>query len=162
MKITEDAVWKYYGCPNEEWTAKCDSCRAKVFGGGGPVKECINCWKIEVWAKGTALRPSVTNLGDVAEKLCRIERGVVAKLSHNPILVVRSGIPQRGYPPLREDSLLMIYAQRIKERDHLVRVLAKVTDLVPSLLPVRRGCWLYDSTLGPWQDWFSVELDYPD
>lgn len=88
--------------------------------------------------------------------------GLMAKVSRDETPVVRSGVPFDGYPTEDNDYLLMIYARNIRERDDLTGLVALVAGLDcarASLLPVRRGCWLYDSFLGPWQAWFPLDKD---
>ncbi len=162
MRIVEDAVWRHYGYPNPYWAAKCKDCRTKVFGRGKPVSECIDCWKIEIWQKGRALFHLPVSLESIAEKACLLRPGLMAKVSRDETPVVRSGVPFDGYPTEDNDYLLMIYARNIRERDDLTGLVALVAGLDcarASLLPVRRGCWLYDSFLGPWQAWFPLDKD---
>ncbi len=174
MKVVEDGVWRYYNCPDPAWSEKCRHCREMVALNRAPVEECLNCWKIEVWSLGPAMRQFRSSMGQglstfVEEQAHLIDalltRGipVVAKASRAPILVVRTGIPGAAYPPESTDYLLMLYAQTIAERDSLRGEAEAVLGLTPDKapgLPVRRGCWRYDDVLGPWESWYPPDKDY--
>jgi hypothetical protein len=174
MKVVEDGVWRYFNCPDPRWSEKCRHCREKVAEAKTPVEECLNCWKVEVWSLGPAMRSfRAQGGGDLprfAEEQCflvdaLLTRGipVIAKASRAPILVVRTGIPREAYPSEVTDYLLMLYASNIAERDRLRReaedVLSQVDVPLGPSLPVRRGCWRYDDLLGPWETWYPFEKD---
>ena len=181
MKILEDGVWRYYNCPDRFWSEKCQSCRAKVAAGRAPVQECIDCWKVEIWAEPLEGNPGphdeFTGLVDfVTESGYR----VVAKASRAPILVVRTGMPRDAYPESPTAYLLMLYAKDISERDALRDAAESCLSSLSSdftgrgepmsclaagflrtkRLPVRRGCWRFDDVLGPWQSWYPEDRDY--
>lgn len=87
----------------------------------------------------------------------------VAKLSKYPIQVVPSGEPPNQYPDILADRLLMVYASSIRERNELRLAICGVLAINPLLaeiIPVRRGCWLYDDILGPWQKWYATDKDF--
>lgn len=166
-RITEDAVWRYYNCPDPFWSAKCKSCRGKIVFLGIPVEECLNCWKIEAWS------PDMERLDSLIDGLAARGVDVVAKASRAPILVVKTGIPLEAYPPEEVDYLLILYARDIAERDALRREAEAVLSGQEErdaegpvrtrgpILPIRRGCWKYDQTLGPWQTWYPPDRDHP-
>lgn len=182
MRLTEDAVWRYYNCPDPFWSAKCRACRERIDSHGVPVEECLNCWKVEMWSADPGAFDRVID--------GLLVRGipVIAKASRAPILVVRSGIPLTAYPPEQVDYLLILYARDIAERDLLrleaeavllesaapefnppesARIGSAKTESMPAArttersLPIRRGCWKYDDILGPWQAWYPADRDYP-
>lgn len=180
MRITEDAVWRHYNCPDPPWSAKCRSCREKIAKLRAPVQECVDCWKVEIWKHG----PALAECGDI--DFDRLMEGIdvvlssravrssgrehdvapslpVAKASRAPIQVVRTGIPESGYGDLIVDDLLVLYAGSISEREALRDLVRAALDLPASaawLIPVRRGCWRFDSVLGPWQGWHPVDSDW--
>lgn len=172
MRIVEDGVWRYYNCPDPVWRVKCRACREKVETILAPVRECLDCWKIEVWSRSPAVAgcrgvedlPGFPPAFDfLVDSLLVRGIPVIAKASRAPILVVRSGIPGSAYPQEVVDHLLVIYAASISERDFLRR---EAEEALGSryrshrVLPVRRGCWKYDEILGPWQAWYPVDRDY--
>jgi hypothetical protein len=170
MRVTEDGVWRYYNCPDPFWSAKCRACREKVGMRKAPVEECLNCWKVEIW------RPTPADFSPLVDSLLIRGTHVIAKASRAPILIVRSGIPLRAYPPDTVDYMLMLYASRIAERDLLLQSASEALaadeageggrssppgapqEGLP--LPFRRGCWRYDEVLGPWQAWYPPDQDY--
>ncbi len=86
----------------------------------------------------------------------------VAKLARYPIQVVRSGEPGNQYPNVVTDRLLMAYASTIREREGLRQAICRQLAMNPLKaedIPVRRGCWLYDDILGPWQGWYEIDKD---
>lgn len=174
MRTLEDAVWTYFGYPNEHWTDKCSNCRKKVIEEKLPaslVPECINCWKIEIWSQSPWLMQfglSSTDPGFLFGLACKLALALdtggsfVAKLSKYPIQVVRSGEPLNQYPKAATDRLLMVYASSISERDELLQAICRalgISHLLGPNIPVRRGCWLYDGFLGPWQEWYQIDKD---
>lgn len=174
MKVVEDGVWRYYNCPDPLWSDKCRHCREKVDQAKTPVEECLNCWKVEVWSLGAAMRRFRADRGErlprfveeqgflVDEMLLRGVQ-VIAKASRAPILVVRTGTPLSAYPQETTDYLLMLYARTIAERDLLRARAEEVLGLAPEAapaLPVRRGCWRYDDLLGPWESWYPPDADF--
>jgi len=93
----------------------------------------------------------------------QITGNFVAKISKHPIQVIPSGEPLNQYPNIRVDRLLMVYASSIRERDHLRRAICTalaINPLLAGIIPVRRGCWLYDDILGPWQKWYPTDKDF--
>ncbi len=93
----------------------------------------------------------------------RTGAGFVAKISKHPLQVVSTGEPLSQYPDAGVDFLLMIYASLIKERDEIRQAICTVLGidvLAAGTIPVRRGCWLYDHILGPWQDWHETDKDF--
>ena len=185
MFFKEDGVWRYYGS-DSNWTEKCWLCREKVLSLRKPVKECVDCWKVEVWEQGgfaktcSLKRKSFLNLplGDYSvnnnvpvpetlmEVMYLLEDGLLAKITMGPIQVVRTGLPAE-YPSVAIDRLLLLYANSIGERDRLLGSLKKAAALlcgeeVNFSLPVRRGCWRYDPILGPWQEWFPQDRDWEE
>ena len=157
MRIIEDAVWRYYNCPDPFWSAKCRSCREKIAALGVPVEECLNCWKVEIWSSCQSVRDAVID-GLIVKGI-----PVIAKASRAPIFVVRSGVPVGAYTSETVNYLLILYARDIAERDLLRREAEAVLSesIAPEhFLPVRRGCWKYDDALGPWQAWCPPDKDY--
>jgi hypothetical protein len=164
IRIVEDPVWRYYNCPDAEWAEKCSSCRKKLSAEPAVCVQCVNCWKVEIWKHGKAfgsvdfdrLMDRVNLASDVP---------VIAKASRAPIQVVRTGVPETGYPDLDVDDLLVLYARSIAERESLRRLVQVSLGLSPeeaALIPVRRGCWRFDAVLGPWQSWYPVDSDWPE
>lgn len=164
MRTLEDDLWLYFGYPNEHWRNRCAVCRGKVGELRSPVPECIDCWKVEVWSRSPWLVECVGEAEDAPDRLTRLAfelatrfgGGFVAKMSKYPIQVVRTGEPSDQYPQSETDNLLMIYATSVGERDKIRRAVCEVLGLDLSTaenIPVRRGCWLYDPILGPWQTW---------
>ena len=87
---------------------------------------------------------------------------LVAKVSKYPIQLVRTGEPLIQYPNSKKDFLFMIYASSIRERDELRRAVCRILHVDPSVIgtiPVRRGCWVYENILGPWQKWYQMDED---
>ena len=57
---------------------------------------------------------------------------------------------------------LMAYASTIREREGLRQAICRQLAMNPLKaedIPVRRGCWLYDDILGPWQGWYEIDKD---
>lgn len=175
MKIAEDSVWRYYNCPDPKWSSKCRACREKVTSTRMPVQECVDCWKVEMWKRGTAflgygaldfdgLMDGIELLVEAGDRIAlQVTSPVVAKAARAPIQVVRTGIPLIGYPSLAVDDLLVLYAQSIAERESLrdlVRDVLGLSDEAAALVPIRRGCWRFDPILGPWQGWHPVDSDW--
>jgi len=101
------------------------------------------------------------DLGEAAEAVVSRTSSVI-KVSKEPIPVVRSGIPEDGYPDADLDYLLIGYAETISERDALKEALCSALGINPeqaNLIPVRRGCWFYDDVLGPWTKWYPIDRD---
>jgi hypothetical protein len=164
IRIVEDPVWRYYNCPDAQWAEKCSSCRRKLAAEPVACAHCANCWKLEIWKHGKAfghvdfdrLMDGVNLASDVP---------VIAKASRAPIQVVRTGMPETGYPDSAVDDLLVLYAQSIRERESLrglVQVSLGLSAEAANLIPVRRGCWRFDAVLGPWQSWYPVDSDWPE
>ncbi|MGI6621018.1 MAG: hypothetical protein ACOX35_06200 [Bacillota bacterium] len=204
MRTLEDELWVYFGCPNRYWRDKCAACREKVGRFKGPVAECIDCWKVEIWGQspwlldamgshdsprgsahhgrcknhrhlpqragsacieellGESLYPEGMPVGlGVLHRLAlqlalRQGYAFVAKLSKHPLHVVRTGEPLTQYPEQETDNLLMIYASSVPERDEIRQAVCHILGLElrrAADIPVRRGCWVYDPILGPWQTW---------
>lgn len=148
IRVTEDGVWRYYNCPDRVWSEKCRRCRQIVAETRAPAEECLNCWKVEIWSLESA-----TEQDGLIEALTQMGHKIVAKASRAPILVVRTGDPMDAYPSpeIETANLLMLYAGSEEERDALRRDTEQALGSVR--LPIRRGCWRYDSLLGPWEIW---------
>ena len=176
MRVFEDGVWRYYNCPDPLWSEKCRLCREKVAALSAPVRECIDCWKVEIWKEPRRdSRGPEDGFTRLVDSLMASGLHVVAKASRAPILVVRTGVPPDAYPSVPVAYLLMLYANSISDRDVLRRAaegilisyegewpkrgLRPEARRFPSL-PVRRGCWRYDDVLGPWQSWYPQDRDY--
>lgn len=168
MRTLEDDLWIYFGYPNEYWRKKCAACREKVLKLKTPVPECIDCWKVEIWSQSSWFQGAETGVHSggadglthlyllAFELAARYGVSFVAKISKYPIQVVRTGEPPGQYPDVKTDCLLMIYATSVQEREHIRQDICRVLGLDPAAainIPVRRGCWLYDPILGPWQTW---------
>ncbi|HHW17406.1 MAG TPA: hypothetical protein GXX30_00655 [Firmicutes bacterium] len=178
MRFLEDAVWRYYGWPNDFWASKCALCRDVVARFRKPVPECINCWKIEVWSKGKTIGESLIGLRDelqeelrfgmldnLAQAITVTVGSAMSKISKCPIQVVRTGLPRVGYPEVPTDFVLIIYATTIGERDRLRRLVCDILCLPTGRaaeIPVRRGCWMYDDVLGPWTTWYPEDRDFAE
>jgi len=139
MRIHEDGVWRYFNCPDPIWSEKCRFCREKVAETKRPVEECLNCWKVEIWSLGPAMRAfrrrheGYLRFSEEQDFLIDglAAKGIraVAKASRAPILVVRTGIPRDAYPDDITDYLLMLYAKTIGDRDRLVESALDVLDV---------------------------------
>lgn len=177
MRTLEDDLWIYFGHPNEYWRNKCSRCREKVRRLKVPVLECLACWKVEIWSGSPWFLEA---MGQPAHEMhqadglqsCGLERlcslafklalqggaDLIAKISKHPIQVVRTGEPSSQYPEAKTDHLLMIYASSVEERESIRLKICSVLGFASEAsgnIPVRRGCWLYDPILGPWQAWES-------
>lgn len=164
ITIVEGPVWRYFNCPDPYWSEKCSVCRRKISETREPCPECVNCWKIEVWEHGKAYpRVDFDRLMD--ELHLRAGFPIIAKASRGLIQVVRTGVPLEGYSGLPVDGLLLLYGRSIGEREvlrELVREVLGLSQGEAGLIPVRRGCWRFDSLLGPWQSWYPVDSDWPE
>jgi hypothetical protein len=166
LRITEDTVWRYYNCPDPHWSSKCRDCREKVNRLRVPVQECVDCWKLEIWRHSAAFTGrEELNFDGLMDQVSVIAAGAppVAKASRAPIQVVRTGVPQAGYPDLVTDDLLVFYARSISEREmlrELVKEALMLTECQARLIPVRRGCWRFDPILGPWLRWYQPDSDW--
>ncbi len=162
--VNEDEVWVQFGTADApDWLSKCAECREAVSSWRSPIAPCVNCWKVEVWGSSEILHRVMDwfELGEVAETVAR-QTGAVIKVSKEPIPVIRSGVPEEGYPKADLDYLLMGYAESIPERDALRQSLSVALSVNPAKadrIPVRRGCWFYDEMLGPWTKWYPVDKD---
>lgn len=125
-----------------------------------------NCMSDKVSGEGNSDRTGLVRkkLQFLVERLVFFSGSSVAKVSKYPIHVIRSGVPIDAYPCVKLDFLLMVYARSLKQRDELRALLC---DLLPvdrrfaTRIPVRRGCWIYDDILGPWQEWYPLDQDFP-
>ncbi|MGI6642966.1 MAG: hypothetical protein ACOX3V_03015 [Bacillota bacterium] len=162
VRVTEDDVWRYYGDASVVWEPKCAACRAYVTRKRRPSQETLTCWKVEVWAHGSLSDClGALSLESLAETLVR-DCSAVAKISKSEIRVERTGIPVSGYPTRETDRLLMVYAETPCQRDALRASVCHAVGadvLLTAVIPVRRGCWLYDDILGPWTKWSDISRE---
>jgi hypothetical protein len=121
--------------------------------GGG---SCIDGHLGESWHPGSLSGGQDRLYWLAFELAARYGSAFVAKVSKHPLQVVRTGEPLAQYPCSPTDNLLMIYATSVKEREQIRQAVCHALGLDASAaadIPVRRGCWLYDPILGPWQSW---------
>ncbi len=142
MRTLEDDLWIYFGHPNEYWRNKCSRCREKVRRLKVPVLECLACWKVEIWSGSPWFLEA---MGQPAHEMhqadglqsCGLER--LCSLAFK--LALQGGA----------DFIAKISKHPIQ----VVRTGEPSSQEASGNIPVRRGCWLYDPILGPWQAWES-------
>jgi hypothetical protein len=144
-----------------------------------PNKECINCWKFEIWEDNlTDLDETLVFLLEEADK----DHNLSGKIMKNKSMLYeekgeRLGtgsshtIPEDAKPDrylkgeIDSDRVILIYSQSIEERDmRMNRILTGLKErglYKKDRFPYRRGCIQpYEKLMGPWEKWFNINKDY--
>jgi len=142
-------------------------------------KECINCWKFEIWNDNLKdLDEAILFLMEEADK----DLTLSGKIMKNEVVTyeekgnrlgsgISHSIPEEAKSDRylkREkdcDRVILIYSQSIEERDkRMESILKGLKDrglYNKNTFPYRRGCIEpHEKLLGPWEKWFDLEKDY--
>ncbi|MCM1989437.1 hypothetical protein [Oceanirhabdus seepicola] len=178
VPFSEDDYWIYFG-HGEGWGNKCSSCYYTLKVDRKPNKECINCWKFEIWEENlTNIEETLLFLLEESDK----DHTLSGKMMKDKSLIFEevgsrlgSGIshsfPEEAKPDsylrgeIDSDRVILIYSQSIEERDMRMEKLLKGLKerglYKKESFPYRRGCIEpHEKLIGPWEKWFSMEKDY--
>ncbi|MBM7868752.1 hypothetical protein JOC70_000221 [Clostridium pascui] len=178
VPFSEDDYWTYFGY-GEDWGNKCSQCYYKLKIQKTPNKECINCWKFEIWEDNlTNLDETLLFLLEEADE----DHNLSGKMMKNKSLIyeekgerlgtgISHTIPEDAKPDrylegeIDSDRVILIYSQSIEERDmRMNRILKGLKErglYKKDSFPYRRGCIEpHEKLFGPWENWFDMSKDY--
>lgn len=164
----ENDYWVFFGYGTNWEADRCNRCYRRLDSTLRPPPEAINCWKLEIF---------FSNCTDLeAVKQYFLDEGRRDSTLHGKWLKREMEIPRQkltslpaaGHPDpdVEQDGAILIYTPSIAERDtRRTKILAdlKARGLYrKDAISARRGCLNFDEIIGPWQQWYDLERDYPE
>ena len=164
----ENEHWVFFGYGTDWEPGRCDRCYRRLDSTHAPPPEAINCWKLEIFFSNcTDLEAVKRYFLDEGRKDPTLHGKWLKREMEIPrdklISIPAAGPPE---PEVKTGGAILIYTTSIAERDaRRARILAdlKARGLYrKDAISSRRGCVNFDEIIGPWQEWYDLERDYPD